>query len=73
MAFQISEPMLNCGSLSEPLIGRSTSMTPLLSASSATARRTGRLFGAPLTSSPNRSWLSTRLLLAVKRPSGSIL
>ena len=72
-AFQISGPTLNCGSLMEPDNGKSTLMTPLRSASSATASRTGRLFGAPCTSSPNCSWFNTMLLVAVSRPSGAIL
>ncbi|MCY1535809.1 hypothetical protein D9M68_712310 [compost metagenome] len=72
-ALKISGPMLNCGSLSEPRSGRSTSITPLRSASRVTARRTGRLLGAPATSSPNFSWLSTSLLVAVSWPSGAIL
>ena len=73
MTLRMTGPRLKSGSLSEPLIGKSTSMTPLRSASSATARRTGKLAGAPLTSSPNASCLSTSLLLAVSWPSGSTL
>jgi hypothetical protein len=38
----------NCGSLSEPLTGRSMSITPFLSASSATASLTGRFGGRAL-------------------------
>ena len=69
---QTMEPMRNCGSLIEPLIGRSMSITPLLSASSETASRIGR-FGAwlPSTRSPNcscpRHDLVARLQLTVGR------
>ena len=72
-ALKMIGPMENCGSFSEPLMGRSRSITPLLSASSAVASFTGRLAGAPCTGSPKVSWLSTSLLLAVRRPSGSTL
>ena len=55
MALTMTGPSENWGSLSEPLMGRSRSITPLLSDSSAVARRTGRLAGAPATGSPNCS------------------
>ena len=48
MTFQISAPMLNCGSLIEPVSGRSRSITPWRSCSSATARRTGSLVASGL-------------------------
>ena len=73
IALKMTGPRRNCGSLMEPLTGRSMSITPSRSASSAVASRTGRLVGAPGTSSPNTSWRSTILLLAVSCPSGSIL
>ncbi len=70
MTFRITEPRLNCGSFSEPEIGRLMSITPLRSASSATASFTGRLAVEPSTFSPKASWLSTMLLLALSCPSG---
>ena len=73
MALTMIGPTENCGSFSEPLMGKSRSITPWLSASSAVASLTGRLAGAPGTGSPNSSWFSTSLLLAVRRPSGSTL
>ena len=73
MILKITGPMRNCGSLSEPLMGRSRSITPWRSASRATASFTGRLLGAPSTGSPKVSWLSTSRLLAVSWPLGSTL
>ena len=68
--FMMTGNRLNCGSFSEPLMGRLRSITPLRSASSATASFTGKLFGAPSTLSPKVSWLSTTLLVAVSCPFG---
>ena len=70
MTFQMIPPSENCGSFIEPLTGRSRSITPWRSASSATASLTGRLAVEPSTLSPNASWLRTILLLAVSWPSG---
>ncbi|MNT37775.1 hypothetical protein D3C72_1739310 [compost metagenome] len=73
MILKITGPMLNCGSFREPLMGRSRSITPLRSASRATASFTGRLLGAPSTGSPKVSWWRTSRLLAVSWPLGSTL
>ena len=70
MILNTTGAMRNCGSLSEPLIGRFKSITPWLSASSATARRTGKDVGAPSTGSVKVSWFSTSWLDAVSCPSG---
>ena len=64
---------LNCGSLIEPLMGRLTSMTPLRSASSARASRTGRLVALGLSMrSPKVSWFRMIWLRASSRPSASM-
>ncbi|CFO06854.1 Uncharacterised protein [Bordetella pertussis] len=58
-------PTENCGSSSEPEIGRLMSMLPRLSLSSATASSTGSLTASGLSVlSPKVSWLSTTRLLA---------
>ena len=58
-------PTLNCGSSSEPLIGSSTSMTPLRSFISATASSTGSLVAVGLsTFSPKVSWFRMILFSA---------
>jgi hypothetical protein len=69
-AFMTTPKSENWGSLIEPLTGRSTSITPFRSASSATASLTGRLAVDPSTFSPKTSWLRTIRLLAVSWPSG---
>ncbi len=74
MSLKMMGARRNWGSLIEPLTGRLMSITPLRSASSATASFTGRLGASlPATRSPKLSWLSTIWLLAVSWPSGSIL
>jgi hypothetical protein len=70
ITFQTTLASENCGSFSEPLTGRSRSMTPFRSVSSATASFTGRLAVEPSALSPKASWLRTILLLAVSCPSG---
>ena len=70
IAFRITPASENCGSLIEPLTGRSMSITPLRSASSAAASLTGRLAVEPSAFSPKTSWLRTIRLLAVSWPSG---
>ena len=66
MTLRMMPPTLNWGSSSDPLIGRSTSMTPLRSFISATARSTGALIASGLsTLSPKVSWLRIILFCAV--------
>ncbi len=74
MAFRINPPRLNCGSSSEPDSGRSMSITPLRSCSSATANRTGRLVASGLSDlGPSTSWLTMIWLRASSLPCSSIL